>query len=448
MLPVIKQTPFYPPVWGVKGSDAGLGIRLLPGAKVLYVQSTHPNADDNNDGTDPDYPLATLAQANSNATASKGDVIILGANHAETISTATAITISKRGVTVIGMGVGADRPTFTFQGVVGASIVVSGGGVRFENLLFVAGLDGLTGPLSVTAADFALVNCEFRDQVDIEAVSWLVSSAPADRMLIEGLFMNGYTGGNASVNPLKLNGTDGLTIIDSRFQGKASTAFINFVTTAVTKGLIINCQFLNTGTALTKNIVDTIGGSVWQAVSCYDGVGDYTFSGGNAAALAADDVSVIAADTAAIAARTLAMERSIEKSDGTVTNPTDDLFTIAGGPVMATEFIGVVTTVIGGPGPSTCQIQITTTDPVGTVNLSTAVAIETDAVGTTYSFTAAAPGVLTPTTAGALANVPVERWLLPIGTVKAAFSATLTGNIKWYMVYKPLSPNSVVAAAA
>lgn len=161
------------------------------------------------------------------------------------------------------------------------------------------------------------------------------------------------------------------------------------------------------------------------------------------------DVAAVDVTTrlAALAGYAVAMERAIEKSDGAVLNGADDLFTIAGGPILVTAFVGIVTTQIGA-NAATCQIQITTTAPAGTVNLSTAVNIEGDAVGTSYTFTAATPGVLTPTTAGAIDQFPANGWLCPIGTLKANCSAANTGNIKWYMHYKPLSAASVVAAAA
>lgn len=145
--------------------------------------------------------------------------------------------------------------------------------------------------------------------------------------------------------------------------------------------------------------------------------------------------------------RSIATDRNCEKLDGAVINPTDPLFIVSGGPIIITEFIGIVQTTIGA-GPVTCQIQGVVTTPAGTVNLSTAVAIETDAPGTLYTFTAAAPGVLTPTTAGALANTPALRWMMPPGTIQGAFSAAAAGVILWRLIYKPLSPLSKVAAAA
>src|SRR5713101_4612171 len=72
--------------------------------KMFFVSSVTGKA--NNDGTDPLYPLATLVQAQTKARASKGYYIILLPSHAETVTAAGGITISKAGLTVIGMGVG------------------------------------------------------------------------------------------------------------------------------------------------------------------------------------------------------------------------------------------------------------------------------------------------------------------------------------------------------
>ncbi len=154
--------------------------------------------------------------------------------------------------------------------------------------------------------------------------------------------------------------------------------------------------------------------------------------------------SSLATRIAALQAYAAAMERCIEKGICVPTNPSVTLFTISGGPILVTEFVGLVSTQIGADA-TTCTIQNVVTAPAGTVALSTTVNIETDAVGTSYTFSAASPGVLTPTTAGALDQFPKNYWLCQPGTIKAAFSATTTGNIRWFMVYKPLSPLSAVA---
>lgn len=147
-----------------------------------------------------------------------------------------------------------------------------------------------------------------------------------------------------------------------------------------------------------------------------------------------------------VASRMNSMQVCIEKSDGVVSNGTDALFTVTGGPIIVEEFVGIVTTVIGGA--ANCHIDATTTEPAATTPLSTDVAIDSDDAGTSYTFTVADPGVLTPTTNGAVDNLARAHWLVPIGSIGAHCSADQTGNIKWYMVYRPLSPNSVVTAAA
>jgi len=141
-----------------------------------------------------------------------------------------------------------------------------------------------------------------------------------------------------------------------------------------------------------------------------------------------------------------ASEIHVAKTDGAVLLGDDNLFTITGGPIMIREFVGVVTTLIGGAANMT--INITTTTPAGQTALSTTVAIDNDAAGTSYTFTAASPSVLTPTTAGAIPNVPRLGWVCPIGTIQATGSAAQDGVIAWYMSYVPLSSSSAVAVAA
>ena len=138
--------------------------------------------------------------------------------------------------------------------------------------------------------------------------------------------------------------------------------------------------------------------------------------------------------------------QTVEKTDGGILNGLDSLFTITGGPIMVTEFVGFVTTLI--VGVATLHIEETVTVPASTLVLSSTVAVDDNAAGTSYTFTAATPGVLTPTTAGGFLVVPEMRWLCPIGTIACHGSAARVGVIKWYMAYIPLSQYTRVVAAA
>ena len=142
------------------------------------------------------------------------------------------------------------------------------------------------------------------------------------------------------------------------------------------------------------------------------------------------------------------IEHCIEKTDGSCPNGDDNLFTVSGGPIKVTGFFGLVATIIGN-NVSTCTIQHACTDPAADIALSTAVAVETDAVGTLYYITNAALGVFTPVTAGSIIQATqMLPWLLTPGILQATFSAANTGKIRWFLVYQPLSTLSLVIASA
>jgi len=69
-LPQLKAPPWFGGQMGVPGSDTPLGFRTAPQGLVYYVDASHPDASDNNDGTDPNQPKATIQSAitASNAT--------------------------------------------------------------------------------------------------------------------------------------------------------------------------------------------------------------------------------------------------------------------------------------------------------------------------------------------------------------------------------------------
>ncbi len=132
--------------------------------------------------------------------------------------------------------------------------------------------------------------------------------------------------------------------------------------------------------------------------------------------------------------------QTVEKTDGSCPLGDDNLFTISGGPVLVTHFYGLVSTGIGNT-VSTCTIQHACTTPAADIALSTAVAIQTDAAGTTYYIDNTALGVFTPVTAGSII-IPALMlpWLLTPGTLQATFSAAnTTGAIRWFVSYIALS---------
>lgn len=146
-------------------------LQMQPGNVFWVNNSTVLNQNakagsNNNRGT---YlaPFATLQYAIDSCTASRGDIIFIGAGHAETIADATTLTINKAGVAIIGLGEGALRPTFTFGTAGTANIPVTAANCSIQNCLFVAAVADVVSVFTATSTNtptnFAIDNCEFRD---------------------------------------------------------------------------------------------------------------------------------------------------------------------------------------------------------------------------------------------------------------------------------------------
>lgn len=158
----------------------GVTIRQVPltvsnPGKVLWVASTNTvpgpgcaASSDSNPGTF-NKPFASLAGAlaSSQTQASRGDIIVLKPGHTETITAAAGIVMSVAGVTVVGLGTGSMRPTFTFTTANTATITVTANNVGFSNCLFIGGFLNVATCFSIAnaqvATDFAVDSCEFRD---------------------------------------------------------------------------------------------------------------------------------------------------------------------------------------------------------------------------------------------------------------------------------------------
>jgi len=164
----------------------------------------------------------------------------------------------------------------------------------------------------------------------------------------------------------------------------------------------------------------------------------------------AQKIDLVTMGTVAAGSLAACMERCVEKTGVTCeNNTTDDMFTISGGPVYG--MLTLINTVAVG-GATNAKLQMTTTSPAATVDLSTAVAVGALVGGGSIRFVGAA-GVLTPDANGAVIVDPVtvaDCWfLLPAGTLKFHSSAAqAAARFTAYLRFKPLSPNSLVVAAA
>lgn len=117
-------------IGGASGATLATAAPLYASGNVWYVGPSGSDAGGSR-GQDRLRPLATLAQAITNASA--GDIIALLSSHTQTIGSSQ--TIGKAGLTIISEGTGSSRATFTrsFDGVM---FDITAAGVRLVNVYF------------------------------------------------------------------------------------------------------------------------------------------------------------------------------------------------------------------------------------------------------------------------------------------------------------------------
>ena len=267
----------------------------LPAATgdVVFVDSATGSS--NGDGSSL-RPFSTLENALNKSGLSAGDTIVVMEGHAETISGAAGAAIDVAGVRVVGMGVGNRRPTFSFSAT-DSTITMTAASCSLENIITLATIDNVVSCIVVSAAG-CNIDIEHQDTSNaIEATRCILTTAAADNLTVK-LKYKGFTGGNGTVNAVRLVGCN-TGRIDVDFFGVASTSVVEFVTTACSN-IKINGYFYNSGTTdLSKNVVDTVTGSTWF-VDGFDGAAGSLFSGGSGNAIAASDLSTIASNVSTI----------------------------------------------------------------------------------------------------------------------------------------------------
>lgn len=125
------------------------GAGVLTFGNVFYVHSV--SGSDSDSGTAPVSAKATLAAAIALCTANNGDVIFVLPGHTEAV-TVSSLNLNVAGVTIIGLGSGSLKPTFTFADTDSRINVSKANGV-WQNVRLTAAVgDVVTAFLHATAA--------------------------------------------------------------------------------------------------------------------------------------------------------------------------------------------------------------------------------------------------------------------------------------------------------
>ena len=302
------------------GFANGVSVRGVPilntyGGNIWWVDSGIGS--DGNHGKTKEKPFATLDYAVGKCTASNGDIIVISPGHAETITTATALAVDVIGVSIIGLGVGNLRPTFTVSTAAAATITFSAANCSMENVIVKGGLDGLNTAVTVTGSGCYL-DIEYQDtSATVEADIAIACSG--DNFICK-LRDIGFAGGDQRDQSITLNGVDNARI-EIDFYGKVGTAVVDMITAACTDVEVRGTMYVSGTTNGSKNVVDTITGSTWY-MDVVDAAAGARYTGGSAATVASDDVSAIASNllvpTADVTTNTAARDVIGNKTDAGV----------------------------------------------------------------------------------------------------------------------------------
>lgn len=229
-----------------------VGGPQIPSTSGQYIFVSSVLGSDGNNGLSVAKPKATLSGAQSQANASKGDVIVVLPGHAESFTAAAALTLSKAGLYIIGLGTGAQRPTFTWSTSTAAQVIVSGASVTLDNVILdFTGIDAIVAAISVTAVDFNLRNSTvYTNSGTAGTVLGIVTAATATRFTVENNLFFGPATNSGTTTTAQIKHEVGIDYVirNNVFLGGKCTQNILNATT-ILGGIIDNNRFVTyTGT--------------------------------------------------------------------------------------------------------------------------------------------------------------------------------------------------------
>jgi len=438
-----------------------IGAHMTKGTgSIIYCDS---GASGGGTGADWTNAYATLDAAVAGCTDNRGDYILVAAGHSENISTANGADLDVAGITVIGLGVGDNRPVLSFTNANG-EVVIGADDVHIKNLRFLANVTAITTAINVetTFENFIIEDCEFAVEAAgtdefVDCIT--IAATNTDGGIIRNnYFSSGLASNSAPQSWINFIDCNDLQIINNTFYGDCEVACIqnettaaNFVTirdNTIFNGIIGGTAGLNDEPCI-ELVATTTGSVINNSLFCN---------------VASRELAVVGADMfmagntysetegtggqAAFLMPTYCISREITTLID-VGASMNKLFTVAGGPIEVLSIVTFVTTEIGGEG---CLIgyNVNPTAPAtdtAWANDGTALECNGDAVGTVYVTAGDITTDLTATTNGvALHGSGTSRVIIPIGAIEmdVDHDGTCAGAVKTYMTYRPMSPETTV----
>lgn len=229
-----------------------------------------------------EQPFATVAYAIGKCTANQGDVIYVLPGHTESLTAAGSITCNVAGVSIIGLGNGNLRPTFTWATSTAACWNISAANVTIKNIKCTTSIDELVKLFYVTAAGVTLDAVDYVQGSAAQALQFLLTTNAADQLTIKNCFHRQATASNGNTIWIQLVGTDESRILNNTIwiTGKAATASICISGSTA----VVECEIVG-------NRIAWLGGTITSVINLVSGstgiITDNRIFGGAAVLLAA-----------------------------------------------------------------------------------------------------------------------------------------------------------------
>ncbi len=253
------------------GFSSGIIVRGVPltvahPGQVFFVNNSAVLAPRGVGGSDANpgtyqKPFSTINGAIAQCTAGAGNIIFVMPGHAETISAAAGVALSKSGVAVVGLGVGALRPTLNLTATA-STITMSAANCSLKNILITGGIDAVVSAIVVSAADCTIDGCELRD-VTGQMTDGILTTAGAVRLKILNHVHKGDTAAGTNAAIAIVGGSD-IEITAEVIDGNFAVGAIDIRTTLSTNLFIHDMKRVYTRNAADIIVVDTITGSTGQ----------------------------------------------------------------------------------------------------------------------------------------------------------------------------------------
>lgn len=220
--------------------------------KTFYVcNATGYNGSDSNPGLNPKRPLATIDYAIGLCVANRGDRILVMPGHAETLSSAGAITADVAGISIIGVGNGSNRPTLSF-GNTAATFAISAADVLVRNIRVTSTVDEVVKMFYITGTRCTLDTVDHFETASCQTIQFLLTTAAADYLVVRNCYHVQLNAAGSAQSWIALVGIDGGIIEDNTFR-----LVLNNAAGSVT----IHGSTACLGTVVRRNTITQTGGT-------------------------------------------------------------------------------------------------------------------------------------------------------------------------------------------